>query len=327
VGKVCHEVYGHLTRRGIGGPICDSICPLRHDGGTDGAVQFTPPPGSQPRTLAVTCSTLRDEDGNVVGGVDLLRDVTAQAEAERTKEAVIRHVSHELRTPLTSISSGAMLLLRKGDNLSAAQRDGILEGIVSGSKKLERIAQILTDMAAFEAGQMHITLRPMRAGDLVGEVVAQWRTRAPDRDVRAVGARLAAAVEADRELIVRALDELVDNAIKFSPSGGPVTVRAGAADGGVEYSVQDRGIGLDPSRVDYLLQEFTQADLSEVRTAGGLGVGLPYVRRILEGHGTDLRVQSRPGKGATFSFVLRRATEAKGKRAAKRPARRRKARR
>jgi two-component system, OmpR family, sensor histidine kinase BaeS len=115
-------------------------------------------------------------------------------------------------------------------------------------------------------------------------------------------------VLADRRLLERSIDELVDNAVKFSPEGGVVKVRAeliGAGDGrAVEISVSDQGIGIPPSDFDRIFIDFSQADGSATRRFGGLGLGLPFVQRVVAAHGGTLDATSEPGRGSTFVMRL-----------------------
>lgn len=315
VGRKCYEVYGHATRGREGKPICDYICPLRHDGGTDGGVLMEGRNGGT-LGLACSCSTLRDAEGNVVGGVDLLRDVTPELQAERMKSSFLANISHELRTPLTPVRGFAEILRRR--KMPAAQAEGYLDDIIAGAERLERVVSILVDVAALEAGRLTVTPRPVSPQALVRDAVSRWAPKIPDRELRAQAPARLPEVAADGHLIGRVLDELIDNAVKFSPDGGRILVRARDVDsGGVEFSVSDQGIGIPPEALDALFEDFVQADPSETRQFGGLGVGLAFVRRVLEGHGSRLDVTSRSKRGSRFSFVLPRTGESRPKRAAK----------
>lgn len=231
------------------------------------------------------------------------------------KSSFLANISHELRTPLAPILGYAQIMRRK--KVPARQRDQFLEEIVSSSKRLERVVSILVDVAALEAGHLEVSPRPADPADLVRGAAARWKERLKDRDVRSTVSRGLPEVHVDEVLVGRALDEIVDNAVKFSPDGGPVTIRARKVAGGVEVSVTDKGIGISADDIERLQGEFVQADPSETRRFGGLGVGLSFVRRILEAHDASLQVAGRPGRGTTVSFVL--PVHAKpGARAAKR---------
>ena len=305
VGRLCYEVYGHATAASNGKPICESICPLRHDGGRDGSVSLVREDGARVG-LSVTCSPLRDDEGNLIGGVDLLSDVTAQREAEEMKTNILSNISHEIRTPLTPIRGYTEMLRRREVPRETAMR--FLDEISESTRKLERIVDVLVEVAAMQSGRTKVTPGAVGASDLVRQAVDRWTERPESGGrVRAAGAARLPRVMADRVLVDRVLDELIDNALKFSPDGGEVVVRARAVDGGALISVSDHGIGIEPEDAGRVSETFVQGDPSATRRFGGLGVGLSLVRSILEGHGSELRIDSAPGEGSTFSFLLRKA--------------------
>jgi signal transduction histidine kinase len=121
-------------------------------------------------------------------------------------------------------------------------------------------------------------------------------------------------VGADSALIGRALDELVDNALKFSPDGGTITVSAKKASGGVEFSVLDEGLGIPKDRRATVFEDFSQGDASSTRQFGGLGLGLSFIRRVIEAHGSTLRITGRTDGGTRVSFVLSQSAAANGQR-------------
>ncbi|HVE91223.1 MAG TPA: ATP-binding protein [Actinomycetota bacterium] len=299
VGRKCFDVYGHLTSGRDGRPMCDSVCPLRHGGGRED-VELGARDGRR-LSLSVTCSPLRDAEGTLIGGVDLLRDVTPEVEAERTKAAVIRNVSHELRTPLTPILGYARIHERNPLPRQRVVSD--MRTIAEEARKIQRFVNILVDLAAMDAGRMSVHPAPVRPSEIVKDAVKRWSDRAPGR-VRGQAAASLPEVDADETLIGRALDELIDNAVKFAVAGRPVVVRATQSGRRIEVSVTDRGPGIERSTLPSLMQDFSQGDASDTRAAGGMGIGLPFVRRVVEAHGTKLRVQSVPGLGSTFSFSL-----------------------
>jgi signal transduction histidine kinase len=144
-------------------------------------------------------------------------------------------------------------------------------------------------------------------GVLVDDLLAKWRSRYPERadDLRRrLGARLP-QVDADPFWLAKALDELVDNAVKYTPAGTPVTVAASATrDGQVRVAVRDSGPGFDTARLAELLGDFAQADASETRHVGGFGLGLAFVTRVAAALGVTLHVSSAPGRGAEFGLDL-----------------------
>lgn len=260
--------------------------------------------------VAITAAPLLDSSGSPVGRVVVLRDVSREHEAERMKSEFLANVSHELRTPITPIKGYAEMMARK--KFPRAKEESFLQGILQSTERLERVVEILVDFAAMEAGRLKARVEPVPVKELVARLTDKWKERDGDhRFVRKIGASVP-AVMGDPKLLGRSLDELVDNAVKFSPDGGPIEITAEPYSNGsrrtrvsrVRITVRDHGIGIEPEQMPDLFQDFRQGDGSETRSYGGLGLGLAYVKRIASVHGGDVMVESEPGKGSSFSLVL-----------------------
>ena len=223
-------------------------------------------------------------------------------------------MSHELRTPITPIKGYAELMRRK--KFPRAKEESFLAGILQSTERLERVVEILVDFAAMEAGRLKPRVEPVPVKDLVARLTDKWRERDGEhRFVRKIGPDVP-PIMGDPKLLGRSLDELVDNAVKFSPDGGQIEISAepyangsrSARNSRVRITVRDHGIGIEPEQMPDLFQDFRQGDGSETRSFGGLGLGLAYVKRIASVHGGDVIVESEPGKGSSFSLVLPAAT-------------------
>ncbi|MHB2024123.1 MAG: sensor histidine kinase [Mycobacteriales bacterium] len=254
---------------------------------------------SLPIQLAV--APLGDDPGS--GTVLLLRDTSRDREVERMKTEFLANVSHELRTPLTPIRGYAELLARRGSSLPDA--DTYLRTIHESSLRMQRVVDLLVDVAALEAGRVRPEPVATGVGAFIDECLQRWRVRWPDRvgDFRRRVSSGLPDVQIDQHWVGRALDELADNAVKYTAAGTPITllaVRGGA--GLVRISVRDAGPGIPAEQVPVLLGDFSQADASETRRVGGLGLGLSFVRRLAESLGTRLVVASEPGRGSEFSL-------------------------
>jgi PAS domain S-box-containing protein len=270
--------------------------------------------------VALSGAPIRSEQGGVLGAVYVMRDMRRELEIERAKTEFLSNISHELRTPLTPIKGYAEMLRRDQQMPAARQlapekRRAFLEGILESSERLERTVDILVNFAAMEAGRLVLRTEPVDSANLVHEVCERWRSRSGlHRVEELVNGR--PRVLADRRLLERSIDELIDNAVKFSPEGGVVTVRTelvGAGDGrAVEISVSDEGIGIAPSDFDRIFSDFSQIDGSATRRYGGLGLGLPFVQRVVAAHGGTLRATSEPGHGSTFTMELPITAGARG---------------
>ena len=260
--------------------------------------------------VAITGAPLRDAAGETVGRVVVLRDTSREHEAERMKSEFLANVSHELRTPLTPIKGYTEILRRKQFPRKKAQT--FLDGIMDSTKRLERIVEILVDFAAIEAGRLKPRLEPIDVRDLLTTTLDGWKDRGRGhRFVRRVPAGLP-PVLGDERLLRKCLDELLDNAIKFSPKGGDIEIEAEPAvapgkrrASAVRILVRDHGIGIEPSHMTNLFQDFRQGDGSETRTYGGLGLGLSYARRVALAHRGDITATSRgEDHGSTFALTL-----------------------
>ncbi|MGH8908135.1 MAG: ATP-binding protein [Egibacteraceae bacterium] len=254
---------------------------------------------------SVTAAPVRDASGRVLGRVFVLRDVTREAELERMKTEFLANVSHELRTPLTPIRGYAEVLARRDVGLESTRK--FAEQILISTGRLERIVGMIVDFAALDSGRLVPQTEPVDVGLVVDEALAAWRAR--DRE-RAFHRRVPATlppVAVDRAMLARCLDELLDNAVKFSPGGEPVTVTAAlepTEPAQVRVSVRDRGVGIEPDTAVRVFSDFYQVDATETRHFGGLGLGLALVRRILDSLDGDARVESEVGKGSTFHLLL-----------------------
>jgi PAS domain S-box-containing protein len=257
--------------------------------------------------VALSAGGLRGSRGTVAGGVYVLRDMRREREVERMKTEFLSNISHELRTPLVPIRGFAELL--RSRRVSKAQSQEFLDRILESAAELERVVDLLVSVAADEAARLTLRNEPVPIRQVLESVVDRWKGKVDGRhDISRRVARGLPDVIGDRRLLERSLDELVDNAVKYSPEGGKVTVSATLSSNGagqaVAISIKDEGVGIPPERLNDIFQDFAQADSSATREFGGLGLGLAFVRRIVRAHHGQLLCESTPGKGSTFSIVL-----------------------
>lgn len=258
-----------------------------------------------PVPVAVTPGEVRGSDMESAGGVFVLRDLRREQEVERMKTEFLSRVGHELRTPLTGIVGYTGLLL--GKEVPAERARGFHEEILKQSKRLMRTVELLEFFASLGAGRARLRREWVDVRSLVDEVAKRWSASVDGTHtiVRRV-ARDIPQIVADRRWLSLALDELVDNAVKFSPKGGPIGIRARIADGtgAIELTVSDRGRGMSEEEARLAFGEFSQGDASDTRQFGGLGLGLSLVQRVAEGHGGRVVWESEPGRGSRFSVLL-----------------------
>jgi PAS domain S-box-containing protein len=266
--------------------------------------------GSGDVPVAVSVGELHGPDQVPVGSVLVLRDLRREREVERMKTEFLSRVGHELRTPLTGIMGYVDILQRR--DVPPERARGWYGDIAQASKRLLRIVEMLEFFASTGAGRVLLRPETVDPGQVVRSAVADWSSRAPAGQelVGRIG-RGTSEVLADRRWLALALDELIDNAVKFSPDGGRIVVsaRPGPADGKggaptVEISVADRGKGMNREEQASAFGEFVQGDASDTRRFGGLGLGLSLVQRVVVDHGGFVTCRSTPGRGSVFSLHL-----------------------
>lgn len=228
----------------------------------------------------------------------MYEDATLMIEA---REQVLKVVAHELRNPLNTVFMCTDLLLDVP--LAEEQRIKRLRQIKSAGKQMNRLAQDLLDVAKMEVGRMAIDARRLEVGPFLHDAHESLAPLAAEKSL-ALGLDVAdelPPVTADAGRIQQVLSNLVVNAIKFTPSGGRIVIRAVAAPGGVRVSVSDTGAGIPPDQLERVFARFWQADLTDRR---GIGLGLTIAKGIVDAHGGRIWVESRQGEGTTFHFVL-----------------------
>ncbi|HET8961363.1 HAMP domain-containing sensor histidine kinase [Nocardioides sp.] len=263
------------------------------------------------RALSVSARTVRNEQGHFAGAALAYKDVTEFMRALRVKDEFLASVSHELRTPLTSIRGYVDILLER-DDLPPEQR-GQLEVVARNGERLNRLVADLLHTARVEEGPMHVVRTKQDLGDIVR---ASVEAAAPAAQAAGVELRLDAPSSmltfVDGQRIAQAVDNLISNAVKYTPRGGRVEVRLAADGGRVEICVADSGIGIQPSDRDRLFTRFFRSQHAEEQSVPGLGLGLGIARSIVEGHGGRIDVETEVGNGSVFRIRLPVESEATG---------------
>ena len=255
--------------------------------------------------VALSSAPLRVGDGETVGRVFVLRDMSREYEVERMKREFLSNVSHELRTPLTPIIGYSELMTRR--DLPPDRNREFSQSILEAARRLERIVAMLVDFSAIEAGRVPAATEPLEVRPVVEEVMATWRARTDRHRFDAAVPEGLPPAEVNPPLFRRMLDELLDNAVKYSPDGGTVRVAVGLENARkrmLRIEVRDQGIGIEPQDLARIFQDFRQVDASDTRKFGGLGLGLAFVKRVAEAHGGVVTANSDPAGGSTFSFTV-----------------------
>ncbi len=250
---------------------------------------------------------------------EIERREEARARADRRtqeKSLFLAHMSHELRTPLNSIIGFSDVLQDAiADRLTPRERK-FLANINTSGRHLLRVINNILDLSKIEAGKMELELSVFPLKETIEDVVAAMKGITDPRGVLVdvdVPDGLP-VMRADDVRIKQILYNLLSNAVKFSPAESRVLIRARHAEGVFEIRVKDEGIGMSEDDQKIIFQEFHQLDASESRQFEGTGLGLALVKRFVELHGGQIRVESWPGKGSTFTFTIpdRPAKGAKG---------------
>jgi signal transduction histidine kinase len=216
---------------------------------------------------------------------------------------------HDLRSPLTSIMSSIDLIFRGVTGEIAPQQREVLTIAYASAENLLNMINLLLDISRLEGGSMPMERTALSVEALAGSAIGNMRLLAQNKGI-AIEAELAhrsATVFADQELVLRVLQNLVDNALKFSPKGSRVRITAERdpeQPDAVRFAVRDEGIGIQPGDIEKIFVKFGQVGN---RRSAGSGLGLTFCKLVIETHGGRLWVESTPGQGSCFSFTLPRA--------------------
>ncbi|HUY13771.1 MAG TPA: ATP-binding protein [Terriglobia bacterium] len=248
--------------------------------------------------------------GGNVGAIAILHDITELERLERVRRDFVANVSHELRTPLTAIRGYAEALL-EGALDDPAHNRNFVEVILAHSKRLGNIASDLLILSELESG------REATESERVNlRAIAEGAMRTVEAEAQARGVSLKAGRLEDAEVLghrlrlEQAILNLVDNAVKFNQPGGEVRIESGTEEGGRSFvCVADTGIGIPSDHLSRIFERFYRVDKARSREVGGTGLGLSIVKHILERMGGTVQVESRLGKGSTFTIFLPNAPD------------------
>jgi two-component system phosphate regulon sensor histidine kinase PhoR len=270
--------------------------------------------------LGVNAARLRSADGRAFGYVLVLHDITELRRLEVIRRDFVANVSHELRTPLTAIKGYAETLLGPaGDDRDTARR--FLAVIDRHSERHGRLIDDLLTLSDLELGRTPLRLAAVSVGVAVDDVLQILADRMEQLHLSAEVAPDTPPVWADGDRLRQVLINLIDNAVKYTPAGGQVTVRAavtpeGAYAGMVEIAVQDTGMGIPAADLPRLTERFFRVDKARSRELGGTGLGLAIVKHIVQAHGGRLAIASTLGHGTTIRAFFPAATPEAARRTA-----------
>ncbi|MHB8470032.1 MAG: ATP-binding protein, partial [Gaiellaceae bacterium] len=239
------------------------------------------------------------------GTVYAFRDMTEERAVEQLKSDFVSTVSHELRTPLAAIYGAALTLQRDDVRLEDSQRSGLLDVISAEADRLARIVNDILWASRLDSGQMAVAIESCDAAALARQVVQALRSHAPENvTVELEAEEGLPAVAADPDKLRQVLTNLIDNAVKYSPDGGKVTVVLQAVGQRVRLRVEDDGLGIPPAEQDRIWEKFFRLDPQLTRGVGGTGLGLYIVRELVHRMDGRIWVVSDGCSGSTFTVEL-----------------------
>lgn len=258
------------------------------------------------RIYQVQTANVRSEDQSSIGIVAIFNDITEIRSIERMKTAFVSTVSHELRTPLTSIKGFISTLLQDTDGFY--DKDTTHEFYTIIDQECDRLTRLISDLlnvSRIEAGRaLDLNPVPVELTVIVEKVVAAQKSYTSKHEFAIDLDPEIPTIVADADKVDQILTNLTNNAVKYSPNGGTITVSGKKLDGLVRVSVADQGMGIPKEHLTKVFDRFHRIDNRDTRKAGGTGIGLYLVKHLVEAHGGKIWVESEVGKGSTFIFEL-----------------------
>jgi signal transduction histidine kinase/outer membrane murein-binding lipoprotein Lpp len=252
-------------------------------------------------------STSRDEIGRLVGTFNGMAERLSELETARREFA--SDISHELNS-LAGAMQAAATALEQGADKDPALRHRLVDGLVAHTGRLGRLADDLLELARLESGRLPLTLETTSLRAVASQVVAEWSAEAAARKVQLeLIAGEDGPVHADHNRLVQACGNLVENALKYTPDGGQVTLKVGSGAAINVLEVRDDGQGIAEADIPYIFHRFYRVEGRASAGPGGTGLGLAIVDRIVQSHGGSITVTSAPGHGSTFVIRLPRLRE------------------
>jgi PAS domain S-box-containing protein len=260
-------------------------------------------------SLGITYAPLMTRSGSLLNIVGTVRDITRFREADALKDTFISVVSHELKTPVSIIKGYAETLHRPEARENGELAEEMLDGIVQESDRLARLVDDLLDASRLQAGGLPFhEVEDVDLPFIVRRIVDRYSSQTDIHTLSVDIPRDFPLIKGDPHRLEQVIDNLVSNAIKYSPHGGKIEIRGTSNAAEVVLTVSDQGVGIPPDEQERIFDRFYRVEGPETRAVSGTGLGLYITRAIVEAHGGRCWVRSQPGQGATFFIALPRET-------------------
>lgn len=257
------------------------------------------------RSWKVSCAPILSRKGKVHAVVAVFYDITELERVDRMRKDFVINVSHELRTPLAAIQGYAETLLDGAIDEPGTNRR-FMRILWQNAERLAQLTADLMTLSQIEVSTREFAFTPHSVEELLNQAADSARTIAEKKSISIVQTPVETGLtaECDSGAIHQVLNNLLDNAIKYTPDGGQVEIGAQAIEGRVEFYVRDTGIGIPSEHIPRLFERFYRVDKARSRELGGTGLGLAIVKHLVLSHGGAVRVVSEAGKGSTFFFDI-----------------------
>jgi signal transduction histidine kinase len=249
--------------------------------------------------LGMLTSTFNEMADVIVDNIDKIYAT------DKFRQELIANVSHDLRTPLSIMQGYVETLMMKKDELAAGDREKYLAIVYDSNRKLSVLVEQLFQYAKLEANLITPEKEPFLIAELAADIMMAYQLKADEKKIRLniQAPDNLPLVFADISLTERVLQNLLDNAFKFTPAGGTITILLTETNAGVKVAVTDTGVGISPEDLTHIFERYKQISPRSADSKG-MGIGLAIVKKILELHQAAIVVSSEPGKGTTFNFEL-----------------------
>lgn len=294
-GPCSCKVFGGLQR-------AENNCPFNRmlaSGQEEAGEVFDP---ENQRYFQISVYPLADEQGRLRGGVHVAHDITEERQLQRLKDEMLSAVSHEMRTPLTAMLGFVEFMLE--NEVSPAERQDYLQTVHKETERLNDLISNFLDLQRLQAQLESYHFEAVSVAEMLSEAGHLFTLASRTHSNRIECPQDIDPIQGDAKRLQQALKNLISNAIKYSPAGGEVVLRAVREGDRVTISVTDQGMGIPPQALERIFERFYRVDDSDRRIPGGIGLGLALVREVVRAHGGRVWAESSLGQGSTFFFTL-----------------------